>query len=114
MDDSKQLVEAVKWRAKRRTGRAVRLGQALGGLVEKQIGPKQAKVAAVIEVWNQLLPEELRRHCRIIGISGENLKVLVDSPSHMYELQLCRGELLEELQQQCRHSKIRKIKFVLG
>jgi hypothetical protein len=92
---------------------AARLGDIAKELMENRISPKQAKFGSIPEIWNQLLPEELHRHCKISDISGGQLKVLVDSPAYKYELQLCSSELLSELQQQCPRAHIKKIQFAV-
>jgi predicted nucleic acid-binding Zn ribbon protein len=94
--------------------RAVRLGEAVQQLMAERISPRQAKFDTVAEIWRQVLPAELCQHCEISGISGGQLKVQVDSPSYMYELQLCSCELLKELQGQCPKVRLTKIKFVVA
>ena len=93
---------------------AVRLGEVAERLMAEQISPRQEKFSSVAEVWNLMLPAELAQHCEIVGVSGGQLKVQVDSPSYMYELQLCSSQLLEELQQQCPKARLTKIKFVVS
>jgi len=79
-----------------------------------QISPRQAVFSEVAETWSQMLPDELARHCEIVDISAGLLKVQVDSPSYMYELQLCSSELLDELRQECPRARLTKIKFVVA
>ncbi len=112
--EDEQLYSAVKWQKKPHRHEAVRLGDVTRELMENRISPQQAKFGPIAEIWNQLLPEELRRHCKIAGISGGQLKVLVDLPTYMYEMQLCSSELLSELKRQCPRAHIKKIKFVVG
>jgi hypothetical protein len=81
--------------------------------MDRQISPRQAVFSEVAETWSQMLPAELGGHCEIVDISGGLLKVRVDSPSYMYELQLCSSELLEELQLQCPKARLTKVKFVI-
>jgi len=114
MNEDKQLRGTVKRQTKRHLDRAVRLGDVAKELMENRISPQQARFGSISELWSQLLPDELRRHCKIAGISGGQLKVLVDLPAYMYELQLCSSELLSELQRQCPRAHIKKIKFVVG
>jgi hypothetical protein len=114
INEDEQLRGAVKWQRKRYLGEAVRLGDVTRELMENRISPQQARFAPIAELWNQLLPDELRRHCKIADISSGQLKVLVDLPVYMYELRLCSTELLSELQQQCPRAHIKKIKFVVG
>ena len=109
-DEGKQLHVAVK----RRAETAVRLGNVLGGLMENRVSPQQSRFGLMAEAWSQLLPAELCLHCRIDGISGGRLKVLADSPSYMYELQLLSNELLEELGRQYPSARIQEIKFTVG
>lgn len=114
VDEEAHLREAVRWKKKARLDRVVRLGETLNDLMENKIAPAEAKFNPVAQHWNQLLPDELGRHCEIIDFSGGQLKVKVDSPSHRYELQLCSEQLLESLQERCSGARIKKIKVVLG
>jgi predicted nucleic acid-binding Zn ribbon protein len=114
MNEDQKLRSAGKNRKDRYMNGAARLGDITKELLENRISPKQAKFGSIQEIWNQLLPVELRRHCKINGISGGQLKVLVDLPAYKYELQLCSSELLSELQEQCPRAHIKKIKFVVG
>jgi predicted nucleic acid-binding Zn ribbon protein len=113
-DKGEQLRRAVKWRTAHRVERAVSLGDVLSGLMENQVAPQQTRFGLITEAWSQLLPVELCQHCRISGISGSRLKVLADSPSYMYELQLLSCELLKELARQCPQARIQEIKFAVG
>jgi len=101
----------------RRGGRreaAVSLGEVVRQLMAEQISPRQARLCEVAEVWDRLLPGSLHEHCEIVDISRGLLKVEVDSPSYLYELQLCSEELLEELQRQCPGARVTRIKFVVA
>lgn len=93
---------------------AIRLDQAVRELVDEQISPLQARYSQVAEAWSQLLPAQLAGHCEIVELSGGQLDVRVDSPSYMYELQLCSSELLKELQRQCPKARLTRIKFVVA
>ena len=115
MGENKQLLhKAVEEQRVRKSDKTVRLGDAAEQFLIEQVSPKQARFGAVAELWNQLLPEELCRHCEIVDISGGWLKIKVDSPAYKYELQLCSSELLKELQQQCPKVRLTEIKFVFG
>ena len=114
MDESEQLHKTVGWRTKQQPNGTVKLGDAVKQLMESCISPRQARFGSVAELWSQLLPDELQRHCRIIGISGGRLKVLVDSPSYASELRWCGSDILEEIKQQCPRAKIERIEFVIG
>jgi len=114
LDEDEQLRSIAARRTKRKPVTAARLSDILMGLMDNRISPKQARFGPVAELWDQLLPEELHRHCRIADISNGQLKVLVDSPSYLHELRLCSLELLERLQRQCPRARIKKIKCLIG
>ncbi len=115
MDEDTRLRNAVQWRrAAIRPYSAVRLDQAVRQLVEEQVSPRQAKFSQVANAWERLLPAQLSAHCEIVDIAGGQLDVWVDSPSYLYELQLCSVELLDELQRQCPKVRLTKIKFVVA
>jgi hypothetical protein len=116
MDESRLLRNANKVGVKRRTkpNSTATLGDVLGELMEGWITPQQSRFGTVAQLWGELLPAELCRHCRLGGISGGQLKVFVDSPSYMYELRLCSSQLLKELQQRCPKARIKRITFAIG
>ena len=93
---------------------SIRLGDVVTKLLEKQISPQQAKYGRLADAWNQLLPAELKKHCRLADFSAGRLKVTADSSAYVYELQLCSSELLKQLQQQCPAAGITKIKVTMG
>ena len=114
MDGDAQLRNAVRWRKRPSKNRTERLGDTVQQLMESRISPQQTRFAVIAELWSQLLPAELCRHYKLADISGGQLKVLVDSPSCLYELQLCSSGLLEEMQMQCPQVRVKKIKFAVG
>ena len=92
----------------------IKLGDVVTRLVEKQISPRQARFGQLADAWNQLLPAELRKHCRLADFSAGRLKVTADSSAYVYELQLCSDELLKQLQRQCPVARLTKIKVTIG
>ncbi|MDI6448905.1 DUF721 domain-containing protein [Anaerobaca lacustris] len=90
-----------------------RLGDAIGDFVQR-LAPVHARCDSLLEAWQNVLPEPLRRHCRIDGVSGGCLKVAVDAASYMYELQLCKAELLAELQRLCPGAALRRITIAMA
>ena len=114
MDREIQLQNIIRQRKKSKSDNVSILGAVARDIMENRISPRQARFGSVTQLWEQLLPVELRRHCRIADISAGQLKVQVDSPSYMHELRLCSSELLEEFQHRCPRAKIRNIKFVLA
>ena len=97
-----------------RSGGAVRLGQVVQQLMDDRLCARQSMFEALAESWSQILPQQLGRRCEILDLAGGVLKVRVDSPCYMYELQLCSAELLRELRQRCPGARLKKIKFIVG
>ena len=95
-------------------GGEVKLGHVVRQVLQDQISPRQGRFSAVIEAWQQLVPVEFACHCKLVDLTAGVLKVMVDSPSYMYELQLCRSVLLSELQRECPHARIREIELAVG
>jgi len=93
---------------------AIKLGDVVTKLLEDRISPQQARYGQLADVWNRLLPAELKKHCRLADFSAGRLKVAADSSAYMYELRLCSSELLRQLQQQCPAARITKIKITMG
>ena len=114
MDGAEQLRNILTWRTKRRPHSTTRLSETVSELMDNRISPTQTRFRSIAQLWEQLLPVELARHCRLDGISGGQLKVIVDSPVYMYELRLCSRRLLEELQRRCPQARIKDIKAVVG
>ena len=114
MNECKQLQNTLKHRRAKVPNSTTKLFDIAQKFLTEQVSPKQVKFGSVAEIWSQLLPEELYKHCEIVGISGGKLKVRIDSPAYKYELQLCSAELLKELQQQCPKARLTEIKFVLA
>jgi len=93
---------------------AVRLGDSLRKLMDSRITPGHVAYEAITQVWTELLPRGLSEHCKIAGISAGRVKVIVDSPSYMYELQLCSSAILDELQRRCPQARLKRIKLTVG
>jgi len=90
------------------------LGEVVQELMANQISRRQGDFASVDKLCREVLPEGLLGHCEIAGISDGQLKLQVDQPAYMYELQLVSGELLKELKRQYPRVAIEKIKLVLA
>ena len=84
------------------------MGELTSGFVAG-LTPVYERCNSVGEAWEQVLPPTLRAHCRIGGIQGGCLRIVVDTASYMYELQLCKEELLTELQRLCPGTGLRRV-----
>jgi hypothetical protein len=96
-----------------RTCEASQIGDLVSGFVER-LSPVCSQYDSVAQALAGLLPEVLRAHCRIAGVSNGCLKVAADGSSYMYELQLCKAVLLQELQRVCPAARVRRIEVGMG
>jgi len=91
-----------------RTSDACKMGDLVSGFVDR-LAPVHTQYDSLAEVWENLLPGNLRAHCRIGSLGNGCLKILADGSSYMFELQLCKAVLLRELQRSCPSAKVRRI-----
>lgn len=84
----------------------------VGGFVQ-QLAPVHARCDSVAAALEGLLPPNMREHCRFEGVSAGNVKLLVDGASYRYELQLCKSDLLMELQRLCPSARVSRIQIVM-
>jgi hypothetical protein len=96
-----------------RKSEACLIGDLVSGFVER-LSPVSSQYDSLAQAWTGLLPETLRAHCRIAGLSNGCLKIAADGSSYMYELQLCKAVLLRELQRVCPAARVRRIEVGLG
>jgi len=89
------------------------IGDVLAGFVER-LGPEPVQYGTVGEVLPQVLPLGLREHCRVAAVSGGCVKLVADGSSYVYELQLCKADLLEELQRLCPAARLRRIEVSMA
>lgn len=91
-----------------------RLSELVTEILKKQIEPRQDIFARVNRLWEQLLPVNLRKHCRIAEISGGRLKILADSPSYTHEIRLLSEKLVHEINRNCPKARITGITTAVG
>ena len=91
-----------------------RLGEVVNALMERSIMPGQKRVNPVVEAWLGIVPPGFAPYCRVKGLVRSELRIGVDSPVYLYELQLCSQDLLKALQEKVPKAGLRRIKFMLG
>jgi hypothetical protein len=90
-----------------------RIGDLVGGFVQA-LEPVHERYDSVGQAWDELLPDNLRSHCRLGGLADGCLKIFADGSSYLYELQLCRTVLLRELQRLCPAARVRRIEVAMA
>jgi hypothetical protein len=87
-----------------------KIGDMVGNLVDR-LQPVHARCDSVAEALGTLLPPTMQDHCSLGGVSGGCLTLIVSGASYMYELQLCKADLLQELQRLCPAAGLRRIQI---
>jgi len=90
-----------------------KMGELTNGLLAR-LTPVHERCDSVSQAWKYVLPPALQAHCRVGSIKGGCLRIDVDTASYMYELQLCKAELLKELQRLCPGTGLRRVQIVMG
>lgn len=74
----------------------------------------QRRLGALIDLWSQLVPGELEKHSRVVGVRGGVAAVQCDSASTKYELdRLLRQGLEQELRKRYPNT-LTKIRLTVG
>lgn len=82
---------------------------------EREIARPARQLAAMVELWNELVPETLREATRLESLSRGVLHVTVSSSVTLYELDaLLRSGLERELVRRHRGPAFRRVKLRVG
>ncbi|MBI9016071.1 MAG: DUF721 domain-containing protein [Phycisphaerae bacterium] len=81
--------------------------------MRRKVYPRQKKLGELAAAWDELLPEELTEHSCLENFTRGTLKVLVDSPAHLAELNmLVREGLADHLREMCPNLPLSNIKIM--
>lgn len=101
-------------RPPRRRGRPTALsdvvGQVLGDLGLESV----AKAHRIGLVWSSVVGEAIAAHCRPVGLRGEVLELVVDSPVWSQQLQMRKPEILAALARELGDAAPRELRFQVG
>jgi hypothetical protein len=79
---------------------------------KREVERPYKQLAEIIDLWQTLVPDELRRHTRLDGLSRGVLRVSVDSSAVLYELdRLLRTGLQRQLVTQSKGHPIRRVQL---
>jgi len=91
------------------------LGPEMLTFFKQNVQKRQTKFAPIAECWQQLIPEILLEHTALESFNRGQLTVLVDSSSHLYELnQLLLAGVRKQLLIACKGAGLRKIVLKSG
>ncbi len=88
-------------------------GKVVDNYMRRRVYPRQKKLQRIAQAWSELLPDDICQHCCLEDYSRGILKVLVDSPIYLSELNmLVREGLADHIQDLCPELPLSKIKLV--
>lgn len=88
------------WQQRRADVSATPLAATLGVLMKRHLARRVRQLGELALLWDEVIPDELRRHTALESYQRGVLTVMVDSASHRFQLQtLLSGGLLKALQQ---------------
>ena len=96
MDDA-QL--RTVWQQRRFKDRSVPLCEPLTLLMKRTLAKRVKQLGTLAQVWDEVVPADIRDHTALEAFSGGALTVMVDSASHRFQLQtLLAGGLFRIIQ----------------
>ena len=97
----KEKLERV-WEQRQGSQRGKTLGSEVKVFMQRLVRPRQRMLSQLSQGWQALLPEELTEHSCLESFRRGQLRVLVDSSSHLHELNLLVQEgLVDWLRERC-------------
>jgi hypothetical protein len=102
------------WQQRQDRRRIGSLGETVSRLMKKTLSKRVRQLGQIAEVWDDLIPPNLRDHTALDTFVRGTLTVMVDSASHRYQLQnQIRSGLQKSIQARC-SATIQRIKLVPG
>jgi hypothetical protein len=102
------------WQQRRAGNRVTPLAVTLGAFMKQHLGKRVKKLSELAILWDEVIPDNLRRHTALENFRQGVLTVMVDSASHRFELQtLLRGGVFRAIQERFRGA-LNRIRLVPG
>jgi hypothetical protein len=90
-----------------------RLGDVFSDFIAR-LEPMQKKNTTVEQVWDDILPDSLKKCCKCAGIKAGKVHIKVASPVYMYQLQIRSTELVQKMNEVAPRLKIKELKLSIG
>ena len=114
-DSSPELLKRLHAVKQLQRPTALPLGPDMISFFKQSVQKRQGKLTRIAEAWALLVPETLNDHCALDALHRGTLTVVVDSPSHLYELkQLLLAGLQQQLLLACTAAGLQKVTLKPG
>jgi len=90
------------------------VGNVLASVLEKQGVRKQVERIGVLDLWPEIVGEQLARVTRVKGLDDDALFVEVRSSAWLMELSLMKDEFLGRVNERLGQDSLERIVFVLA
>ena len=110
--DEKQLRGATAWQRP-----AAKIPEPIGLPIEQFLSSRKTaftRSEQILKVWESVLPESVRQHCRAAGFQSGVLTIEVSAGPFLHRMQTLKNELLTEINRQCRGCGLREIRILPG
>lgn len=91
-----------------------RVESVLAGVLEKHGVRKQVERIGILELWPEIVGEQLARVTRVKGLDEDALFVEVRSSAWLMELSLMKDDFLERVNARLGEAPLERIVFVLA
>jgi hypothetical protein len=110
MDEEKRLKGASSWQYKPRHAESC-LGDEVCSFLEQR-NRAFTKNAAIVDIWEAVIPPTLQPFCRLDKRVGNTLYLQAEPGPYMHQAQMLSGELLERIKCGVPRCGIKKIRVV--
>jgi hypothetical protein len=110
MDENRQLKGASNWQYRPKRTDA-RLGDEIVSYLTQR-SRTLTKNAALVDVWERIVPPTLQPFCQLDKRVGNTLYLQAEPGPYMHQAQMLSKELLDEIKQQAPRCGIQKIRVV--
>lgn len=102
------------WQQRRPAATVTPIAATLGSFMKHHLSRRVKQLSELAILWDEVIPDTLRRHTALESFRQGVLTVTVDSASHRFELQtLLRGGVLQAIQERFRGA-LNRIRLVPG
>jgi hypothetical protein len=110
--EEKRLRGSTAWQKKNKET-AVPIGTAIETFLSDR-DRQFSRAGMIAGAWEQVVPDTMRAHCSLAGFDGGVLTVEVCAGPFLYQLQMIRGRLLEEMRARCPRCGLKEIRILPG
>jgi predicted nucleic acid-binding Zn ribbon protein len=90
------------------------LAKAINEYIAEHVEQKHEENQDIAKAWRETVPSQLASFCRLAEITRGRVRIVVQSPSHLYQLRLSERELLLAMQKRCGRKAVKELKFEIG